>query len=270
MSWLDALFVIFLIIGAVRGILTGKMVPLLIIFAVWVTSIAIAVNFEGQLGSTIGDYAWAPLLAFFIIFGIIQIVLWGSGIPLMIRLSISWVPQRWLDVLGGAVITTCITAIVCGIVWRILEQIAWHVFQGAGFPAASSTGGARVFYDLVQDSAVRGGLTAFVDWFAPPVGVILGAIVGAGLVALGIVGRMRGQEVDMDEVMDRELALREGGGPRPTETRGTINDPGGRRVGERRWSGGGGGGRRAGDRRPGDPNLVDRRPGGSRAGDPPA
>ncbi len=67
MNWLDAVFIVVLVLGALRGLLTGRLLPLLIVFAIWITSIALAVNFEDQLGSTFGDYHWYPLLAFFII-----------------------------------------------------------------------------------------------------------------------------------------------------------------------------------------------------------
>jgi len=57
MNWLDAIFAILLIVGALRRLLTGRFLPLLIVFAVWVTSIALAVNFQDQLGRVIGDFS---------------------------------------------------------------------------------------------------------------------------------------------------------------------------------------------------------------------
>jgi len=173
MNWLDAIFVILLIVGALRGLLTGRFLPLLIVFAVWVTSIALAVNFQDQLGRVIGDFSWAPLLAFFIIWGIVQIILYASQIPVLIQSYVSWRPQKWLDSLGGMLISACISAIIYGTL---------QVSQD------------NAFYDLVEGSALRPKLTAFVDWFAPPTGIVLGSIIGAALVSLAAVERIRGKE----------------------------------------------------------------------------
>lgn len=182
MNWLDAIFAILLIVGALRGLLTGRFLPLLIVFAVWVTSIALAVNFQDQLGRVIGDFSWAPLLAFFIIWGIVQIILYASQIPVLIQGYVSWRPQKWLDSLGGMLISTCISAIIYGIIWLVLWEIALQVSQD------------NAFYDLVEGSALRPKLTAFVDWFAPPTGIVLGSIIGAALVSLAAVERIRGKE----------------------------------------------------------------------------
>jgi len=147
MNWLDAIFAILLVVGALRGLLTGRFLPLLIVFAIWVTSIALAVNFQDQLGRVIGDFSWAPLLAFFIIWGIVQIILYASQIPVLIQ-----------------------------------GYVTLQVSQD------------NAFYDLVEGSALRPKLTAFVDWFAPPAGIVLGSIIGAALVSLAAVERIRGKE----------------------------------------------------------------------------
>ncbi len=191
MNWLDAIFVIFLVLGAARGLLTGRLLPLLIIFAIWVTSIALAVNFEDQLGNAIGTRSWYPLLAFFIILIVVQLILLFSAVPAIVLGSISWRPQRWLDTLGGMVISGCMTAIMCGIFWRVLEEIATQLPHG-------ESGAARSFYDTVQGSALRPELIAFVDWFEPPVGVVLGSIIGGTLILLAAVRRIRGSETESE------------------------------------------------------------------------
>ena len=187
MNWLDAIFVIILVIGTVRGLLTGQLLPLLIIFAVWVTSIALAVNFEDQLGNAIGTTSWYPLLAFFIILIIVQLILYLSAVPAIILGFIGWRPQRWLDIFGGMLISGCITAIICGIIWRVLGEIATQL-------SPAESGAAKAFNDVVQGSALRSDLIAFVDWFEPPVGVVLGSVIAAALVLLATVGRIRGPE----------------------------------------------------------------------------
>lgn len=197
MNWLDAIFIILLVVGASRGLLTGKLLPLLIVFAVWVTSIALAVNFEDQLGNTIGTRSWYPLLAFFIILIIVQLILYMSAVPAIVLGSIGWRPQRWLDSLGGMVISGCMTAIICGIIWRILDAIATELSR-------PESGAAKAFYDTVQGSALRPGLIAFVDWFQPPVGVVLGSIIGTALILLATAWRIRGTESDSDSGSDSE------------------------------------------------------------------
>lgn len=202
MNWLDAIFVIILVVGTLRGLLTGKLLPLLIIFAVWVTGIALAVNFEDQLGNAMGTTSWYPLLAFFIILIITQLILYLSAVPGIIISYISWRPQGWLDSLGGMLISGCITATICGIIWRILDAIATQVSPAPGSPAES--GAAKAFSDIVQGSALRPDLIAFVDWFEPPVGVVLGSITAAALVLLATMGRIRGPEIESESEGESE------------------------------------------------------------------
>ncbi len=190
MNWLDAIFVVFLVLGALRGLLTGKLLPLLIVSAIWIMSLALAVNFEDQLGSTFGDYHWYPLLAFFIILIVIQAIIYWSGIPLMILKSISWRPRGSMDMLGGIFISAFITAIYIGLIWRILWEIARAVARTSSFTAEGS-GIANAYYKLVEGSALRSGFIDFVDWYEPPVGVILGSIIAAALVGLAVAGRLR-------------------------------------------------------------------------------
>ena len=200
MTWLDTIFVILIVLGAVRGLLTGHLVTSLIIFALWVTGIAVAVNFEDQLGSSIGDYSWAPLLAFFIILGIVLLILYGSGIPAMVARNIAWRPPRWLDLLGGMVVGGLIAAMMSGIIWRILDEVAFYLLT------ETSVGPENAFIQLVQDSALRENLTAFVDWFAPPVGIVIGGILAAALVALAAFGRiMRSDAEDDTYTAERDL-----------------------------------------------------------------
>jgi len=195
MNWLDAIFVVFLVLGALRGLFTGKLLPLLIVFAVWIMSIAIAVNFENQLGDTLGDFHWYPLLAFFIILVVIQVAIYWSGIPLMVMNSIRWRPDRWMNMVGGILLNACMVAIYCGLVWRILTEIAVAVAIRPGF-SVDGTGPGATFYNLVIDSALRSGLVDFVDAYEPPLGIVLGSVIGAALVGLAISGRLRGESSD--------------------------------------------------------------------------
>lgn len=198
MNWLDAVFIVVLVLGALRGLLTGRLLPLLIVFAIWITSIALAVNFEDQLGSTFGDYHWYPLLAFFIILIVIQAIIYWSGIPIMILNSIKWRPLRSMNMLGSALLSACITAIYCGLAWRVLWEIARAVAQTSGFKV-DGTGAASTYYNLIEGSALRSGFIAFVDWYEPPLGVVLGSIVLAALVGLAVAGRLRGAESDIED-----------------------------------------------------------------------
>ena len=198
MNWLDAVFIVVLVLGALRGLLTGRLLPLLIVFAIWITCIALAVNFEDQLGSTFGDYHWYPLLAFFIILIVIQAIIYWSGIPIMILNSIKWRPLRSMNMLGSALLSACITAIYCGLAWRVLWEIARAVAQTSGF-TADGTGAASTYYNLIEGSALRSGFIAFVDWYEPPLGVVLGSIVLAALVGLAVAGRLRGAESDIED-----------------------------------------------------------------------
>jgi hypothetical protein len=150
------------------------------------------VNFEEQLGSSIGDYSWAPLLGFFIILGIVLLILYGSGIPAMVARNIAWRPPRWLDVLGGMVVGGLIAAMMSGIIWRVLDQVAFYLLT------ETSVSADNAFIQLVQDSALRENLTAFVDWFAPPVGIVIGGILAAVLVALAAFGRIIRSEAEDD------------------------------------------------------------------------
>lgn len=190
MTWLDAIFVVFLVLGALRGLFTGRLLPLLIVFAVWIMSIAIAVNFEKQLGDTFGDFHWYPLLAFFIILVVIHTAIYWSGIPLMVMSSIRWRPDRWMNMVGGILLNACIVAIYCGLVWRILTEIAVAVAIRPGF-SVDGTGPGATFYNLVFDSALRSGLVDFVAAYEPPLGVVLGSVIGAVLVGLAVAGRLR-------------------------------------------------------------------------------
>lgn len=195
---MDAVFIVVLVLGALRGLLTGRLLPLLIVFAIWITCIALAVNFEDQLGSTFGDYHWYPLLAFFIILIAIQAIIYWSGIPIMILNSIKWRPLRSMNMLGSALLSACITAIYCGLAWRVLWEIARAVAQTSGF-TAEGTGAASTYYNLIEGSALRSGFIAFVDWYEPPLGVVLGSIVLAALVGLAVAGRLRGAESDIED-----------------------------------------------------------------------
>ena len=216
MTWLDTIFVILIVLGAVRGLLTGHLVTSLIIFALWVTGIAVAVNFEEQLGSSIGDYSWAPLLGFFIILGIVLLILYGSGIPAMVARNIAWRPPRWLDLLGGMVAGGLIAAMMSGIIWRVLDQIAYYLLT------ETSVGADNAFVQLIQDSALRENLTAFVDWFAPPVGIVIGGILAAVLVALAAFGRIRRAE-DEDDAYAAERDLDRPRGRESDFTRGVYH-----------------------------------------------
>jgi len=207
MNWLDAVFIVVLVLGALRGLLTGRLLPLLIVFAIWITCIALAVNFEDQLGSTFGDYHWYPLLAFFIILIVIQAIIYWSGIPIMILNSIKWRPLRSMNMLGSALLSACITAIYCGLAWRVLWEIARAVAQTSGF-TAEGTGAASTYYNLIEGSALRSGFIAFVDWYEPPLGVVLGSIVLAALVGLAVAGRLRGAESDIED--DEESGISSG------------------------------------------------------------
>ena len=195
---MDAVFIVVLVLGALRGLLTGRLLPLLIVFAIWITCIALAVNFEDQLGSTFGDYHWYPLLAFFIILIVIQAIIYWSGIPIMILNSIKWRPLRSMNMLGSALLSACITAIYCGLAWRVLWEIARAVAQTSGFKV-DGTGAASTYYNLIEGSALRSGFIAFVDWYEPPLGVVLGSIVLAALVGLAVAGRLRGAESDIED-----------------------------------------------------------------------
>ena len=197
MNWLDAIFVVILVVVALRGLFTGKLLPLLIHFTIWITSIALAVGFADQLGNTMGTTSWYPLLAFFIILIVIQQILHLSGVPLIILGSIGWRPQRWLNSLGSMVANGCIAAIVFGIIWRVLEEIAIQVSPAPGLPPES--GAARAFNDVVQSSALRPNLVAFVDWFEPPVGLVIGSVIAATLVLVAIIGRMKGSESESED-----------------------------------------------------------------------
>lgn len=206
---MDAVFIVVLVLGALRGLFTGRLLPLLIVFAIWITSIALAVNFEDQLGSTFGDYHWYPLLAFFIILIVIQAIIYWSGIPIMILNSIKWRPLRSMNMLGSALLSACITAIYCGLAWRVLWEIARAVAQTSGF-TAEGTGAASTYYNLIEGSALRSGFIAFVDWYEPPLGVVLGSIVLAALVGLAVAGRLRGDESEVESEDDDESGI--GGG----------------------------------------------------------
>jgi hypothetical protein len=215
MNWLDAIFIVLLVLGAIRGLLTGKMISLLIIFAIWVISIAIAVNFEEQLGDTFGDYHWYPLLAFFIILGVIQAIIYWSGIPLMLINSIGWRPTREQGMVGAMLLSACVTAIYCGLIWRILWEIAVAVTRTSGFTVEGS-GAASTYYNLIEGSATRSGFVAFVDWFEPPRGVIIGCVLGAALVGLAAAGRLRGEQAEIEDLTedysDQEGPPENGGG----------------------------------------------------------
>jgi hypothetical protein len=183
MNWLDAIFIVLLVLGAIRGLLTGKMLSLLIIFAIWVISIAIAVNFEEQLGDTFGDYHWYPLLAFFIILGVIQaIIYWSgipdyhwypllaffiilgviqaiiywSGIPVMLINSIGWRPPKEQGMVGAMLLSACITAIYCGLIWRILWEIAVAVTRTSGFTVEGSGAASTYYNGLAVAGRLRG------------------------------------------------------------------------------------------------------------------
>jgi hypothetical protein len=201
MTWLDAIFIIILVLGAVRGLLAGKLVPLLIVFAIWITSIAIAVNFEEQLGSLFGDYDWYPLLAFFIILMVVQAIIYWSGIPVIVLRSIEWRPEKQLNILGGVVISACITAIYCGMIWRILTAIRDEVQKVTEQDIYATP---NAFVRLIDDSATQSGFVAFVDWFDPPKGVILGCLMGAALVALAVHARLREERVEEEDEYDSE------------------------------------------------------------------
>lgn len=190
MNWLDAIFVVFLVLGALRGLFSGKLLPLLIIFSVWIMSIALAVNFEDQLGDTFGDYHWYSLLAFFIILGVIQLAIYWSGIPTVVLTSIRWKPEKWMDMAGGAVLSACITMIYAGIVWRVLWEIAREVAIRPGFSVEGS-GFGSAYYNLIEGSAVRPALVSFIEAFEPPLGVVLGSLIGAALIGLAIASRLR-------------------------------------------------------------------------------
>ncbi len=208
---MDAVCIIVLVLGGLRGLLTGRLLPLLIIFAIWITSIALAVNFEDQLGSTFGDYHWYPLLAFFIILIIIQAIIYWSGIPVMILNSIKWRPQRSMDMLGSALLSACITAIYCGLAWRVLWEIAVAVTRTSGF-TVEGTGAASSYYNLIEGSALRSGFIDFVDWYEPPLGVVLGSIVLAALVALAVAGRLRGAGSEGESEDNGESGIAGGNG----------------------------------------------------------
>jgi hypothetical protein len=207
MNWLDAIFVVFLVLGALRGLFSGKLLPLLIIFSVWIMSIALAANFEDQLGDTFGDYHWYPLLAFFLILSIVQVAIYWSGIPTIVVNSIGWKPQKWMDMAGGVVLSACITLIYAGLVWRVLWEIAQEVAIRPGFAAGGSGFGAA-YYDLIEGSAVRPALISFIEAFKPPLGVVLGSLIGAALIGLAIASRLRGGEgedwADETEPIDGE------------------------------------------------------------------
>ncbi len=191
MTWLDAILIVFLVLGALRGLFTGKLLPLLIILAVWIMSIALAVNFEERLASTLGDYHWYRLLAFFIILSVIQVAIYWSGIPTMVVQSIRWRSERWMDMAGGLVLGGCLVAIYGGLVWRILTAIAVEIAIRPDFDAGG-TGIGSTFYNLVMDSATRSPLVNFIEAFEPPLGVVLGSIIGAVLIGLAVAGRLRG------------------------------------------------------------------------------
>jgi hypothetical protein len=204
MTWLDVIFIVFLVLGALRGLFTGKLLPLLIVFAIWIMSIALAVNFEARLGSTFGDYHWYSLIAFFIILAVIQVAVYWSGIPLMVMQSIRWRPLQWMNMAGGFFLSGCIVAIYGGLVWLVLTTIAIEVSMRSGF-SVDGTGFDSKFYNLVMDSATRSALTSFIDAFQPPVGLALGLSILAVLVGLAIYGRLRGGEADAwadDEDLD--------------------------------------------------------------------
>jgi len=190
MNWLDAIFVVFLVLGALRGLFSGKLLPLLIVFSVWIMSIALAVNFEDQLGDTFGDYHWYPLLAFFIILAVIQVAIYWSGIPTIVVNSIGWKPQKWMDMAGGAILSACITLIYAGIVWRVLWEIAEEVAIRPGFSVEGS-GFGTAYYNLIEGSAVRPALVSFIEAFEPPLGVALGLVIGAVLIGLAVASRLR-------------------------------------------------------------------------------
>jgi hypothetical protein len=225
MNWLDAIFIVFLILGAVRGLLTGKLLPLLIVFAIWITSIAIAVNFEVSLGDIFGvanpsgEYHWPHLLAFFIILVVIQVIIYWSAIPIMVLRSIDWRPERRIEMLGGLFISACIAAIYCGLVWRILTVIADAVVDSPSYDLTGS-GFANSFVDLIQGSATRSGFVGLIDWFEPPKGIILGCVMGAALVALAVSARLRQEKIEESENYDAPPEYvndDDAGGPTKTE-----------------------------------------------------
>jgi hypothetical protein len=195
MTWLDAILIVFLVLGALRGLFTGKLLPLLIIFAIWIMSIALAVNFEDQLGSTFGDYHWYPLIAFFIILAVISAAIYWSGLPMMVMPSIGWRPERWMNMAGGLVLRACIVVIYAGLVWRVLTEIALEVARRPGF-SVEGTGIGSKYYNLVFDSATRSALVDFIKAFEPPVGLALGLTMFAVLVGLAVAGRLRRGEDD--------------------------------------------------------------------------
>ena len=196
MTWLDAIFIVILVLGAIRGLFIGRLLPLLIVFVIWITSIAIAVNFEESLGDTFGDYDWYPLLAFFIILVVIQAIIYWSAIPVMVMRSINWRPDRQLNMLGGLFFSACITAIYCGIIWRILSAIKVEVQK---VTEKDITDTPHAFVRLIDDSATESGFVAFVDWFEPPRGIILGCLLAAALVALAVHARLREDRVEEEE-----------------------------------------------------------------------
>jgi len=190
MNWLDAIFVVFLVLGALRGLFSGKLLPLLIIFSVWIMGIALAVNFEDQLGDTFGTYHWYPLIAFFIILAVVQVAIYWSGIPTVVANSIGWKPRKWMDMAGGVLLSACITMIYAGLVWRVLWEIAQEVAMRPGFSVEGSGFGAS-YYNLIEGSAVRPALISFIEAFEPPLGVVLGSLIGAALIGLAIASRLR-------------------------------------------------------------------------------
>ena len=100
--------------------------------------------------------------------------------------------------LGSALLSACITAIYCGLAWRVLLVIKDAVREASSFNPQGS-GAANAFVDLINGSSTSSGFVAFVDWFEPPLGVVLGSIALAALVGLAVAGRLRGAESDIED-----------------------------------------------------------------------
>ena len=158
MNWLDAAFIIILVLTALVGLWKG-LIKLVFAFVAMILGLILAGYAGVALGNAFGGGAVATVVSFAILFIVIALAIYLI-LTRMVRRFITWGPMALIDRLGGLAFGVAIGFAMCGTLSPLLGiAAAWDVL-------ANRTEATGRITNLLEGSALVPAVDTYFTWLA--------------------------------------------------------------------------------------------------------
>ncbi len=171
MNWLDAVYIVILLVTALLGVWKGL---LKLVFAF--VAVVLGIIFGGYAGDALASAFGGGYVAIIVcsaILGIIIAFLIYLVLTRFVQRSITWTPVIWLDRLGGLALGLAVGFTICGAISALLGiVVTWsipHITPEALPEWLKGTEGAlhsaqAYISNTLHDSALEPAVRGYFDW----------------------------------------------------------------------------------------------------------